>query len=78
MDASTSSVFIQETFEDFATALASEIVEHPLQIKDGFIEIPERPGLGVELKEDTMAEHPYDESHFLDMYGSDDWQKRNL
>ncbi|MEA3406607.1 MAG: mandelate racemase/muconate lactonizing enzyme family protein [Chloroflexota bacterium] len=78
IDASTSNFFIQETFEDFATPLASEIVEHRLQIEDGFIEVPERPGLGVELKEEVMAEYPYDESHFLDMYGSEDWQKRNL
>ena len=78
IDASTPNVYIQEVFEDFATPLAARIVREPLAIVDGHIEIPDRPGLGVELLEDVMAEYPYDEANFLDMYGAGGWEKRRL
>ena len=36
----------------------SEIVKNPLQVNEGFLEIPDRPGIGVELAEDAMEKHP--------------------
>ena len=78
IDASTPNVFIQEVFEDFATPFANRIVDHPVEIVDGYVHIPNRPGLGLDLNEEEMAKYPYDESHFLDMYGEGGWEKRNL
>jgi galactonate dehydratase len=78
IDASTPNVLIQETFEDFGTPLAALITEQPVEIVDGYLEIPDRPGLGIELKEEVMAEYPYDEEAFLDMYGKGGWEKRRL
>ena len=49
-----------------------------MQCELGEIQIPTRPGLGLELNETEMAKFPYDESHFLDMYGKEGWEKRNL
>jgi galactonate dehydratase len=37
----------------------SEIVKSALRIEDGFIIIPDAPGLGVELAEDAAERHPY-------------------
>ena len=34
-------------------------VARQLEIKDGYIPLPEAPGLGVEIDEKAMAEHPY-------------------
>lgn len=78
IDASTPNAYIQEVFEEFATPFANQIVDYPIEISDGYINIPDRPGLGLELNEKKMSKYPYDESHFLDMYGKDGWEKRNL
>ena len=37
----------------------SEIVKSSLQIEDGFIIIPDAPGIGVELAPDAAQKHPY-------------------
>lgn len=78
IDASTPNVMIQEVFEDFATPFAEKIVDYPIEIEDGDVIIPDRPGLGIDLNETEMAKYPYDESYFLDMYGEGGWEKRNL
>ena len=78
VDASTPNIMIQEVFEDFATPFAEKITDYPTNIVDGEIIIPDRPGLGLDLDETAMAQYPYDESHFLDMFGKGGWEKRNL
>ena len=37
----------------------SEIVKGILECKDGFITIPDRPGIGVELADDAAEKHPF-------------------
>lgn len=37
----------------------SELVQSALQAEDGFILIPDAPGIGVELADDAAARHPY-------------------
>ena len=39
-----------------------EFVDHDFRLKDGFVELSDRPGLGIEVKEDVIAALPYDES----------------
>ncbi len=34
------------------------VVKEPWQIKDGYLHVPERPGLGVDLDEDVIAANP--------------------
>ena len=34
-------------------------VSRPLEVKDGYIALPEEPGLGVEINEAALAEYPY-------------------
>ena len=36
----------------------SEIVKTPLQVKDGFLLIPDRPGIGIELADDALERFP--------------------
>jgi galactonate dehydratase len=37
----------------------NEIVEEPLAFEDGYILVPARPGIGVELREDKLANFPH-------------------
>ena len=58
VDAVTPAFAIQETFEDFFHPdWGRELLVDPLRIEDGYIEIPDRPGIGVELDEDVLREH---------------------
>ena len=41
----------------------SSILSEVLQVKDGYLELPDRPGWGVELNEDFLAKHPYKRWH---------------
>jgi galactonate dehydratase len=36
-----------------------EIVTELPNIKDGYLKIPQKPGLGVELNEKAIARHPW-------------------
>ena len=37
----------------------NDIAVNPFKVKDGYIQIPTGPGLGIELDEDALARHPY-------------------
>ncbi len=39
----------------------SEVVKNPLKIEDGYLKIPEKPGLGIELNEEVAIKYPYKE-----------------
>ena len=36
------------------SALRVELVDDPLQLKDGMIQLPQKPGLGIELNPDAI------------------------
>jgi L-alanine-DL-glutamate epimerase-like enolase superfamily enzyme len=38
--------------------LAHSLVSHPLLVQDGYIPLPTRPGLGLELDEAALTRHP--------------------
>ena len=40
-------------------SFGQEIAHDPFQVKDGYISIPQGPGLGIELNEDALKQHPY-------------------
>ena len=40
-------------------AFGKEIAKSPLEVVDGYIKVPEAPGLGIELDEKALARHPY-------------------
>jgi len=44
--------------ESGVTAL-NEIVDEPLTVIDGYVQVPDRPGIGVELREDVLSKFPY-------------------
>jgi len=39
------------------------LVDEPMKLVDGYLELPERPGLGLDLNEEALAKHPYASWH---------------
>lgn len=37
----------------------NELVDSPLIVRDGYVEVPDRPGIGVELREEVIGKFPY-------------------
>ena len=40
-----------------------DIVDEPMQLVDGYLELPERPGLGIELNEEALGRYPFRSWH---------------
>ena len=66
---------IQENFNDFADSWVKEAAPGVPEVVDGYFNLPDRPGLGVELNEQVFAEHPLIEGHF-DLF-SEGWERRD-
>jgi len=58
VSATISNFLITEYFVNFE-AFAKSVMLHPFKVQDGYIKLPESPGLGVELDEDALARYPY-------------------
>ena len=72
--ACTTNFKIQEHFNDFSEAWVKEAATGCPEVVDGYFSLPAGPGLGMELNEDLIAEHPYREGSFN--LWEDDWHKR--
>jgi galactonate dehydratase len=67
---------IQECFDDFLPEWSREIMSGVPQVKDGYLEVSDKPGIGVELHEEEFAKHPYGQTHFLRLF-EEGWEKRD-
>tara|TARA_B100000809_G_scaffold180593_1_gene178225 strand:+ start:1159 stop:2304 length:1146 start_codon:yes stop_codon:yes gene_type:complete len=76
IDAVTPNVFIQECFDDFLEPWVSEVLSGFLRVENGYLQMPDAPGIGVELNEDEAKKHPYGRSNFLRMFRPG-WEKRD-
>jgi galactonate dehydratase len=76
IDAVTPNVFIQECFDDFLEPWVSEVLSGFLRVENGYLRMPDAPGIGVELNEDEAKKHPYGRSNFLRMFRPG-WEKRD-
>jgi len=52
---------MQRTWHWSCPAFRTEIVEEPLEPKRGYLEVPKKPGLGIELNEEAMEKYPFRE-----------------
>jgi galactonate dehydratase len=55
--ASTQNFFILEYHPDDESP-RKDFLKEPLMVKDGYIPLPTKPGLGVELNEDAFRNYP--------------------
>lgn len=77
LNTATPNFFIHEIFDDFNSDWTQEILTHPVEVKDGYIELSDRPGWGAELNVELAKQHPYHPGHYLPLF-RDGWEKRLL
>ncbi len=75
LNASTPNFLIHEIFDEFNEPWEKEIVTNPVEVTNGYIDIPERPGLGIDLNIDEILRHPYQQENALPLFKSG-WEKR--
>ena len=74
IDAATPNFYVQEFFHDFNVTWEHDIVFPRLRCVDGYLPLPEAPGLGIDLNLDELAKHPYSETD-VSLF-EEDWHKR--
>jgi galactonate dehydratase len=75
LNASLPNFFIHEIFDEFNEPWEKEIVTNPVHVVDGYIEIPDRPGLGIDLNVEEIARHPYQPGNHLPLF-QPGWERR--
>ena len=58
LNASIPNFFIHEIFDEFNEPWEKQIVTNPVEVVDGYIEVPERPGLGIDLNIEEILQAP--------------------
>ena len=68
-------IYIQECFDEFNEDWIEELFPNYEKVKDGYLSIPDKPGLGITINEDVAKDHPYNKSNFLRMF-KPGWENR--
>lgn len=76
LNASLPNFFIHEIFDEFNEPWEKDIVTHPVEVVDGYIPIPSRPGLGIDLNLDEIRLHPYQPENYLPLF-KPGWERRS-
>ena len=80
-DATVPNFMIQEIFQTYDVEWVDDLLVDPITVEDGYVEIPQRPGLGIELDMDVVEEHAYegaeDQVHTINLFEKG-WETRNL
>ena len=50
---------LQRTWHWSAEPFRWDVLKDPIELNDGFLSVPDGPGLGIELDEDVIEEYPY-------------------
>jgi galactonate dehydratase len=68
---------IQEMFQTYDVDWVDNLLAEPLVVENGYMQIPEGPGYGIELNLNVVEEHTYteDKVHTIDLWEKD-WEKR--
>src|SRR5579864_915530 len=75
LNASVPNFFIHEIFDEFNEPWEKEIVTNPVVVVNGYIDVPERPGLGIDLNIEEIRKHPYRQENYLPLF-KPGWEKR--
>ncbi len=75
VDAAAPNALIQECFDDFLVPWSHEVLTGWAKVSDGYLEVPDAPGFGVELHEAEAAKYPYADRNFLRLFEAG-WERR--
>ncbi len=67
--------YVQESFDETNDEWTRAIVDEPVVQHGGYLEVRDRPGLGIELDWERLGEHPYERQHILRLF-SPGWERR--
>ena len=73
LDAATHNIPVQEYPSDDATGVKADLVDEPLTRDGGYLLVPDRPGIGIDLNEEAFAKYPkvsYDRPPLINPDGS--------
>lgn len=73
--AASPNLLVQELFDEFNVEWERELVQPHAEVIDGRLQIPDKPGLGVDLNWHEIEKHPYQVSNFLPLF-SPGWERR--
>ncbi len=66
---------ILETFQDYDVPWRADLASGIPQVVEGYLEVPSKPGWGIEVNESVIAAHPEDPDAKLNMFSSE-WEDR--
>lgn len=75
LHASIPNFLIQENFDDSAEPWTWELLSGVPRVKDGYLQVSDAPGWGVELNEQEAEKHPYSDTYFLRLF-EEGWETR--
>ena len=75
LNASLPNFLIHEIFDEFNEPWEEEIITNPVKVVDGYIPIPDTPGLGIDLNIEEIAKHPYQQENALPLF-KPGWERR--
>lgn len=75
LNASIPNFYIHEIFDEFNEPWEREIVVNPVEVVDGYIDIPGRPGLGIDLNLEEIRRHPYGQGNQIMLF-QEGWERR--
>ena len=67
--------YVQESFDIFNEDWTRDLVHPPISVVDGYVEVPEGPGLGIEIDWDRVESHASCRPHSLELF-ADGWERR--
>lgn len=67
--------YIQESFDIFNEDWTRDLVHPPISVVDGHVEVPEGPGLGIEIDWDRAESHSSRRPHSLELF-AEGWERR--
>jgi galactonate dehydratase len=76
LSAACPNFYLQEIFDEFNVEWEQRIATPPIRVQDGYIAIPERPGLGLTLDLEEIARHPYQQTAYLPLFRAG-WERRD-
>lgn len=75
LNMATPNFYLHEIFDEFNEPWEEKVLVPPIKVKNGFLEPPEAPGLGVELNLEEAKRHPYHVGNWLPLFRQG-WEKR--